>query len=502
MSESLTVRVTDAPFSAKGDGQTNDRAAIQAAIDHVYKNGGGTVLLDADTTFLTSGLVLQTGVELHFEDGSKLLQSGDPASYVKPVGDSYEPYELMFGHNWSETIKWSHTWYKNYPFLFAPEGSHDFKVTGNGIIRMDECTDPEQVVRTCPIGFFRCHHFVISDVTINNYHGYAMMPFTCHHGLIRNVKIFEWCFGNGDGICLMNCQDMRITGCKMFTGDDSVYIFSSYRDPRRSEWWHSDEPQPSVNIEVDHNELESHFCKAFGMILWGIDCPDQEKMEVRNVHVHDNRFKTLGVWLYNPYTANTAQPAVTDVRYENNRIEAIETNFFETQVSGMQGFRSMRSLRNGDFRDGCCWWMTKATGSASVTFDRGERNAVKLVYPNGCEVSLYEGLYLKANELCALFVTGKTDGHQFRLFVRDAATNALVTGLLFDNTEETRHELDFKVPKDGNYNVGVESADFIGTAELYEIEFAGNTDTGTDYRRVTKQGGKILYYYDSSDDGR
>ena len=186
---------------------------------------------------------------------------------------------------------------------------------------------------------------------------------------------------------------------------------------------------------------------------------------------------------------------MTDVRFENNRIEAIETNFFETQVSGMTGFRSTRSLHNGDFRDGRCWWMTKTTGSASVEFVRGESNAVKLHYPNGCSLSLYQGLYLKADELCALFVTGKTDGHKFRLFVRDAQTNALVTGMLFDDTEETRREMDFKVPKDGNYTLGVEQADFIGTAEIREIEFAGNTDTGTDYARVTKQGGKILYYY-------
>ena len=109
-------------------------------------------------------------------------------------------------------------------------------------------------------------------------------------------------------------------------------------------------------------------------------------------------------------------------------------------------------------------------------------------------------LYLKAGELCALFVTAKTDGRQFRLFVRDAATNALVAGALFDNTEETRHELDFKVPADGNYLLGVESADFIGSADVYEVEFAGNTDTGTDYDRVTKQGGKILYYYDAPAD--
>ena len=161
-------------------------------------------------------------------------------------------------------------------------------------------------------------------------------------------------------------------------------------------------------------------------------------MEVRNVYVHDNWFKTLGVWLYNPYTADTAQPAVTDVRFENNRIEAIETNFFETQVSGMTGFRSTRSLHNGDFRDGRCWWMTKTTGSASVEFVRGEDSAVKLHYPNGCSLSLYQGLYLKADELCALFVRGKTDGHKFRLFVRDAQTDQLVAGLLFRNQRAAR----------------------------------------------------------------
>ena len=113
MTNPLTVRVTDVAFGAKGDGQTNDRAAIQAAIDHVYHNGGGTVVLDGNTTFLTVGLVLKTGVELHFEDGAVLLQSGAHNAYYKPVGDGYEPYQLMFGHNWSETIKWSHTWYKN-----------------------------------------------------------------------------------------------------------------------------------------------------------------------------------------------------------------------------------------------------------------------------------------------------------------------------------------------------------------------------------------------------
>ena len=170
------------------------------------------------------------------------------------------------------------------------------------------------------------------------------MPFTCENGLFRNIKITDWSYGNGDGICMMNCRNMRVTGCDMYTGDDSVYIFSSYRDPRGSVWWNSNDPQPSENIEIDNNHLRSNHCKAFGMILWGIDCPDLEKVEVRNVYVHDNYFETMGNWLWNPYSDRGGYPPVTGVRFENNRIDGIESNFFETQISDMTGFRSMAHL--------------------------------------------------------------------------------------------------------------------------------------------------------------
>ena len=50
------VSVKDAPYNAKGDGVTNDTAAIQAAINAVSAAGGGTVLVPAGNYRLNSGL--------------------------------------------------------------------------------------------------------------------------------------------------------------------------------------------------------------------------------------------------------------------------------------------------------------------------------------------------------------------------------------------------------------------------------------------------------------
>ncbi len=481
--------VTAAPFLAAGDGQTNDSAAIQAAIDTAHRQGGGTVVLPGGKTYLTAGLVLRSFVTLQFEPGAELLQDPDPTHYTKPTENGYELYTPNFGHNYSETIKWSHNWYRTYPLLFAPEGAHDFAVRGEGTIRMMEITDETKIIKQCPIGFYRCHHFEICDVHITNYHSYAVMPFTCHDGLFKNLKIDHWSHGNGDGICLMNSQNIRITGCKMYTGDDSVYIFSSYRDPRKSEWWSSDEPQPSENIEVDHNDLISHHCKAFGMILWGIDCDDLEKVEVRNVYVHDNHIETLGNWLYNPYTTRGGHPPVTNVRFENNVIDGIESNFFETKISNVVGFPCMTELLNGDFADGRCFWVTEGfEGEAGV--DRSEE--AHGFAADGSE--LYQGIFLRKDTPC-LFKAEVLTSTKACLFVRDQVSGEEIARLEFDNDSYEVKLLPFTVPRDGNYQIGIG----IGSGLAYiKAARLGAHPAAQGYQNIYYDNGKMLFQYNDN----
>ena len=494
--------VDEAPFSAAGDGKTNDRDAVQRALDTAFENGGGTVVLSAGKTYLSGGIILKSNTELHFEDGATLLQSPDKRDYVKPQGNGYEPYEPTVGHNYSSTVKWGHAWYKNYPFVFAAEGSENIAITGSGHIRMDTVTPEESVMRICPIGFYRINGAVISDITISGYHSYAMMPYTSENILIKNVKIGEWSCGNCDGICMMNCRNVRITGCTMNTGDDSVYIFSSYRDPRGGEWWSSDEPQPSENIEIDNNHLVSHKCKAFAFIPWGIDCPDLEKVEISNVYVHDNYIQTMGVWLYNPYTQKNTDPPIKNVRFENNKIDAIEKNFFDTRISGCVGFRSMKEIHNGRFNDGKAFWLEKKNSHAdSVGVYRPQNDGEKpfgfISHLNCGDAAIYQGLFVRAEDLCNFTAYVCTDGAKCRMFVRSAETGELIAHRDFDNSDILCLQLVFNVPVSGNYNIGIERGDAsTGEARIYYAGVFGG-DAAPGYKRVENvdSGEKIIYFY-------
>lgn len=507
MNSSFRAYVTDAPYNAKGDGKTNDREAIQRAIDDAYNSGGGTVILTRGTVFLSGGIILRDNVELHFEDGAELFQSSSQDDYVKPVDGGYIPYKPQYGHNISADIKWSHLWYYNYPLIFAPEGTKNIRITGNGTVRMMPDDVPELIIKICPIGFYRVDGFTISDIHITNYHSYALMPFTSRNGLIKNVKIDNWSHGNGDGICLMNCQNIRITGCKMNTGDDSVYIFSSYKDPRKSEWWSSDEPQPSLNIEIDHNELRSNHCKAFGMILWGIDCPDQSRIEVRNVYVHDNYFQTVGNWNYNPYTTRNGYPPVTKLRFERNTIDAIEPNFFETQITDMNFFHSSKSFLNGGFENGgFVFWSdrkNKNPDSVGVGFDEaGQEDKAYgyIAHLDEGDAAIYQGLYISSAEPCCFWARLQTSGCTCRMFVRKLDTGELIASKDFSNTEWQDVQMDFTVPESTNYHIGIESGNATeGWARIDNAVLLGNNEAAFGYKRVGtdyQRPWKPLYYYD------
>lgn len=387
------VDVTEAPFNAVGDGVTNDRLAIQRALDEVAGLGGGTVVVPAERTFLTGGLVVGSNVTLRL-DGT-LLQSQDDAHYAAPQ---------THGHLYPSDISYRYgdlAMLHNPPLVYATD-AQDVTVEGAGTIqltRAEGATPLERenaTIHTAAIGFYRVDDFTISGVSMLGASSFSLGLYTTTDGLVENTTVIASSADanpvgghNTDGISIQNSQDLRITGNTVRAGDDGIYVWASYRDERGGDtsWWSSDEPQPSFDIEIDHNDVVVDrrnarlCCSAVAFIAWGGggsptggNAPDQRDVQISDIRVHDNHLEAgypVRCWCGSP----TSQSPIKDVELANNEyvwgsppggnLQGQITNFVSDDPQWYP-FMAARTVKNGDFESTAEAWWT-ATGDAGAT---------------------------------------------------------------------------------------------------------------------------------------
>ena len=334
------VNVTESPFNAVGDGLTCDRKAIQDAIDFVHSRGGGTVRLPGGRIYLTGDIELKSNVTLEISHGAVLKQSKKHEDYAHAplAGCEFEGTGNM----------WDGKYHYNYPHIFAASGTSNIKITGGGTIEQDNTSKAlEDNIYMSAIGFFDVSGFEISDVHIKYTHGYNIALRRCRRGLVKGITVSDPEFGasdgwSTDGVSMQNCQDIRVTGCCIVTSDDLIYIWTSYKDPRGRNWWNSDCPQPTRNIEVDHNicrmimRKKEEWGNGFGIIPWGGICPEPEKIEISDIYVHDNIFiapHPIGSIGPDVYYKTNKMPRARNLKFSNNILIPQEDNknvWFET----------------------------------------------------------------------------------------------------------------------------------------------------------------------------
>ena len=205
-------------FGAKGDGQHDDAAAIQKAIDKCSSRGGGKIVFKSGRTYLSGPVELKGGIEYVLESNSVLLANPDESIYRLSA----------FGKNEGEGMLW----------LYARDAenisiSGTGAIDGNGVAFMgEELEDSYELMpvttfdpRPHVLTFYGVDNLNIKDVTVRNGAYWTIHLVGCHDAHIDGVKLLNNLkIRNGDGIDIDHSTKVRISDCHIESGDDCICL--------------------------------------------------------------------------------------------------------------------------------------------------------------------------------------------------------------------------------------------------------------------------------------
>ena len=187
-----------------GQDETRD---IQRRIDAASARGGGRVVLSKGDHPIGS-LVLKDGVNLHLAAGARLVGSRNPEDYVLDLSGR--------GYDERITKRWSNA-------MIRIVGARDVSVTGEA--------GSEICGRNCYDGKgeegFRGPHvmsaygvtnLLLRGYTVRDAGNFGLYAEGCVNVRAHQVEVH----GGHDAFDFFYCRDVRVEGCRIFSGDDCV----------------------------------------------------------------------------------------------------------------------------------------------------------------------------------------------------------------------------------------------------------------------------------------
>lgn len=263
--------------------------AIQSAIDQCAKMGGGTVVVPKGE-WHTGKIHLRSNINLHLEDGARVIFSDNPDDYLPVVFTRWEGTECY-----------------NYSPLIYANGGENISITGSGTLigsgeswwrwknlqqtaadrlyNMAADNVPvekrifgttEAALRPQFIQPINCRNVLLEGFTIIDGPQWTIHPVYCENVTVRNVNVLTRGH-NTDGLNPDSCRNVLIEGCTFETGDDCIAVNSGLNE----DGWRIN--RPCENIEIRNCTMNGgHGAIVIGSAMSG---------GVRNVYAHDCKIK-------------------------------------------------------------------------------------------------------------------------------------------------------------------------------------------------------------------
>ena len=250
-----TVSVLD--FGAIPNTDALQTKAFQAAIDHCFKLGGGTVTVPSGT-YILGDIRIRSNISLHLLENAVLKGSKDPKDYRNIMTDTIEPLPKSEATNagWHSPFEWKKLGggfkaylytagsYWNYGLIRAAFAENIQIIGESGsLIDGNNVYDPngeENYRGPHTINMHFCKNVKFSGYTVKDSANWAHAIFQSEKISFQNITVLA----GHDALHTRSCSNVEILNCKLITGDDCIAGFDN------------------INVLVKNCEISSA-CSAF-----------------------------------------------------------------------------------------------------------------------------------------------------------------------------------------------------------------------------------------------